>query len=146
MCSHSEKPSRLQALAGMAADAWQRWRDRRDLAAFTAADPHEAARLAHDMGTDTRGLIRLAGSSREWPRLLVKRLRLMGIDAETLKQDKPATARDLARCCALCDSKSVCARDLARRQWSNDWEEYCVNHHTIDALLDEAKTPAAAAH
>lgn len=148
MCTEYEKhvPSRLELLVGMAADAWRRWRDCHDFAAFAAANPDEAARLAQDMGTDTQGLVRIAGSGREWPQLLGRRLRLMGIDPESLKRREPATARDLSRCCALCDSKSVCARDLAQNPWSRDWEKYCVNHQTIDALAAESRTPAAAAH
>jgi hypothetical protein len=130
-------PSVAEILVGEAGAAWRRWRDRGEFAAFAAANPDEAQRIAQELGTDTESLVRLSGGGQEWQELLNRRLRLAGLDPDTLAHELPATARDLARCCALCDSKGECARDLDRAPASSGWKAYCPNEQTITALASE---------
>ena len=96
--------------------------------------PGEAGRVARDLNLDTGTLVKIAGRGNGPPVLLNRRLALLGIDPEQLRQREPAAAQDLARCCALCGSKTRCARDLVSNPTSNQWKDYCPNEHTLAAL------------
>ena len=89
-------PSRAEIVIGMAADAIRRWCDRRELAKFVHGDPGEAGRVARDLNLDTETLVKIAGRGNGPPVLLNRRLALLGIDPEQLRQREPAAAQDLA--------------------------------------------------
>ena len=127
-------PSRAEIVVGMAADAIRRWRDRWDFARFAQDCPSEADRLARDLNIDKADLRQLAGQGSGPPVLLNRRLRLLGIDPEQLHRAEPAVSQDLARCCALCGSKSRCAKDMAHDPGGADWPSYCLNEPTLTAL------------
>jgi hypothetical protein len=127
-------PSRAEIVIGMLADAIRRWSDRREFAGFMQKYPTEAGRLAHDLNIDQVTLLKVAGQGSGPPVLLNRRLRLLGIDPEQLRRSEPAVAQDLARCCALCGSKSRCARDMAREPKSESWRAYCLNEPTLEML------------
>lgn len=127
-------PSRAEIVVGMVGDAIRRVSDRRKFARFVNECPGEADRLARDLNIDKASLQKLAGSGNGPPVLLNKRLRRLGIDPAKLCAAEPAVAQDLARCCALCGSKSRCARDLDRKADTADWRTYCPNEQTIGAL------------
>jgi hypothetical protein len=135
-------PSRAEIVIAMLADAIRRRLDRRDLAKFVQGSPGEAARVARDLNVDTATLMKIAARSSGPPVLLNRRLRLLGLDPEDLKRRQPAVAQDLTRCCALCGSKTQCARDLGRKPETADWKNYCPNEPTLTALLLQAG-PAA---
>jgi hypothetical protein len=137
-------PSRAEIVVGMAADAIRRWRDRREFADFAHDCPQEADRLARELNIDKSSLMQIAGAPKGPPVLLNRRLRLLGIDPEQLSRSEPAVARDLARCCTLCGSKARCAHDLAHRPASTDWQKYCPNEPTLDALDPARAHPAPA--
>jgi hypothetical protein len=134
-------PSRAEIVIGKAADACRRWLDRREFARFAQDCPAEADRLAKDLNVDKASLIKIAGQGREPPALLNRRLRVLGIDAKHLQRVEPRVAQDLARCCALCDCKSRCARDLARQPDNANWRTYCPNAHTLEALRPHPAAP-----
>ena len=138
-------PSRAEIVIGMAAEAIRRWCDRRELAQFVQGSPAEAARVARDLNLDTATLMNIAGRSNGPPVLLNRRLAVLGIDPEHLRRREPAAAQDLARCCALCGSKTRCARDLASKPESAGWKDYCPNEPTLAALMP-LQTGFAAAH
>jgi hypothetical protein len=127
-------PSRAEIVVGMMADAIRRFCDRREFARFAQECPDEADRLARDLNIDKSSLLKIAGRGRGQPILMNRRLRSLGIDPAKLSAAEPAIAQDLARCCALCGSKSRCARDLARSPGKPDWRGYCPNEPTIGAL------------
>jgi hypothetical protein len=133
-------PSRAEIVVGMVADAWRRWRERREVARFMQRCPDEADRLAQDLKIDKSSLLEISGRGR--PVLLNRRLYALGISPERLQRAEPRVMQDLARCCALCDCKSRCARDLARRPDSGIWRGYCVNAHTIEALRPQHAKPS----
>jgi hypothetical protein len=130
-------PSRAEIVVGMAADAIRNWSDRRDFARFAQDCPAEADRLARDLNIDKASLLAVTGRGSGPPVLLNQRLRLLGIDPEQLRRAEPAVTQDLARCCALCGSKSRCARDLARNPGDAGWRTYCANEPTLEALGPE---------
>ena len=127
-------PSRAEIVIGMLADAIRRWSDRREFAQFMQKSPAEADRLARDLNIDKTTLLKVAGQGSGPPVLLNRRLRLLGIDPEQLRKREPAVAQDLARCCALCGSKSRCAKDMARDPGAVHWRSYCPNEPTLAAL------------
>lgn len=127
-------PSRAEIVVGMVGDAIRRVCDRREFARFVDQCPGEADRLARDLNIDKASLQKLAGFGNSRPVLLNRRLRHLGFDPDKLYFSRPAVAQDLARCCALCGSKSRCAKDLDRRPNSADWRNYCPNGQTLAAL------------
>jgi hypothetical protein len=136
-------PSRAEVVVGMLADAIRRWSDRREFAQFMQKCPTEANRVARDLNIDQATLLKVASQGSGPPALLNRRLRLLGIDPEQLRRREPAVAQDLARCCALCGSKSRCARDLAREPSGGHWRTYCPNKSTLEMLQPRlAEAPA----
>jgi hypothetical protein len=137
-------PSRAEIVVGMLADAIRRWSDRREFAEFMHIWPAEADRMARDLNVDKATLLEVASQGNESPALLNRRLRLLGIDPEELRRSEPAVAQDLVRCCALCGSKSRCARDMAREPRGWHWRDYCPNTLTLEMLQSQrAGAPAA---
>jgi hypothetical protein len=144
--------SGLQALAHAAADAWQRRRELSNLNDYWQRCPEEADRLALDVGLQWLELIRVSGQRVAWRGLLEARLNALGAELCRLETETPEYARDLARICALCDSKARCARDLKRRPESGIWRTYCPNESTlaqvtrtkaIDRMFDTLKNQRA---
>jgi hypothetical protein len=127
-------PSRAEVVVGMAADAIRRWCDRQEFARFALNCPSEANQLARDLNIDMADLLEVAGRGSGPPILLNRRLRLLGIDPEQLRRAEPAVSQDLARCCALCGSKSRCAKDMTRDPGGVAWRGYCPNEQTLAAL------------
>jgi hypothetical protein len=137
-------PSRAEIVVGIAADAIRRWADRGEFVKFARDNPSEADRLAQDLSVDKATLLAVAGRSNGPPALLNRRLRVLGIDPKALQKREPAVARDLARCCALCNSQSRCARDLARQPDNASWQTYCPNEPTLTALRPSQAALSAA--
>jgi hypothetical protein len=107
--------------------------------------PGEASRVARDLNIDTATLQKVADQGDGPSALLNRRLRLLlGFDLGQLRIREPAIAQDLARCCALCRSKSQCARDLARNPGGGNWRTYCPNEATIEMLRPGLAGMAAA--
>jgi hypothetical protein len=133
-------PSRAEIIVGKAADAWRRWRERRAVARFMRQCPDEADRVARDLKVDQASLLEISG--RGPPVLLNRRLHALGINPERLQRAEPRVAQDLARCCALCECKSRCARDLVRRPDNGIWRTYCASAATLDALRPDYAKPS----
>lgn len=74
--------------------------------------------------------------------LLPKMLEALGIDAEALARAEPAVFRDLERVCARCDKKGECRHDLAHGEPAENFDAYCANAMTLEALLAEPRRPA----
>jgi hypothetical protein len=111
--------------------AWRYWRDRCEFARFVFRDPTEAGRIARELGLSTKELIKLSGTGPWWHNLLHRRMQRLGLNFNSVNRE---VSRDLAICCARCDSKLRCAYDLASSSKSDAWQKYCINRHTFDAL------------
>ena len=79
--------------------------------------------------------------------LLVGRMALLRIDRDELARDDPLLLRELQGICTLCGSKGECLRDLARERETGepqDWQDYCPNVATLNALGALQNCPRAA--
>ena len=99
------------------------------------ADTGETAAIAHELGLSSRQLRDLAAmgphAADELPRLL----EALKIDADALALKEPMVLRDLERVCSLCAHKRECGHDLASGDASHNYQRYCPNADTLQALL-----------
>ncbi len=63
------------------------------------------------------------------------RLQRLGLDPGYLKLCCPSLYQDLERVCISCQSRRLCARDLARGDVESGMRRYCPNAPTMDALV-----------
>ena len=113
-------------------DLWMSWNERRvRLAELDQVGSAETARVAGDLGTSSGELRSLVGRGAKAVDLLPRRMRSLDLDPERIE---PAVMRDLQRCCASCDSKTLCAHELEDRPKGARWPKYCPNELTIGAL------------
>jgi hypothetical protein len=127
-------PSLGHTLMAAAAEWRRRWRDRREIANFVQLNPDEAGRVARDLHLNIPALLEVTGQGTTGLRLLDLRARQCGVDLDTLRRTQPDVVRDLVRCCALCRSKSRCARGLRADPENENWQTYCPNRQTFDAI------------
>lgn len=127
-----------ESLGCIIADAWRRRRELRKLIEFARLYPIGIDRIAHDLGVNTLELVQISSGGAAWRRLLNARLAALGAGLKILSAEEPEYARDLTRVCALCDSKTRCARDLKRRPDSGIWRVYCPNVSTLNILMRES--------
>ncbi len=66
----------------------------------------------------------------ELPRLL----EVLGIDAAALARSEPAALRDMERVCISCERKAQCNNDLEIGVSARNYEDYCLNASTVNAL------------
>jgi transcriptional regulator with XRE-family HTH domain len=66
----------------------------------------------------------------ELPRLL----EVLGIDEAALVRSEPAVLRDMERVCVLCERKVQCRNDLEIGVSARNYEDYCLNAPTMNAL------------
>jgi hypothetical protein len=89
----------------------------------------DVERMAHDLGLKGSELRQVAAAGNT--DLLHARLAEAGIDAASID---PAVLRDLQRCCAVCDSKTLCEHEVEDRPVAAKWPAYCPHEQTINAL------------
>jgi hypothetical protein len=97
-----------------------------DSAAFDA--------IAHDLRMTPADLDTIV---REGPRAadeLPRVLEVLGIDAAALSRSEPAVLRDMKRVCISCERKVQCNNDLEIGVSARDYEDYCLNAQTMNAL------------
>ena len=118
---------------------WSTWMGRHSRRAeVDNLDPAVASDISRELGTSVGELRALAG---KWPdsgaELLGRRLEALDLDSADITRAQPATARDLAVRCSLCNDKIRCRHDLDRNSAAPAWQEYCVNTFTLNALKSE---------
>lgn len=118
-----------------AAEWWRTRRERREIADFAQLNTDEVGRIARDIQMNISTLQEVTGHGTAGRNLLERRAHQCGIDLEHLSRSDSAVARDLARCCGVCLSKSRCARDLRADPENEVWRTYCPNRETFDAIL-----------
>jgi hypothetical protein len=67
--------------------------------------------------------------------LMPWRLQQLGLEPEYVKVCYTSLYQSLDRVCASCESRRLCARDLARGDVDSGMRCYCPNAPTIDALV-----------
>jgi hypothetical protein len=134
----SAQTSERQTLLGHLGRWCQSWFKRR--AALAELDRYslpELERLGRDAGVGGNDLRVLAGKWPDSANLLTRRIAELGLNATEISRADPQTMRDLQRVCTICASKGECEHDLARHENTSDWQEYCPNAETFDALRSE---------
>lgn len=69
---------------------------------------------------------------------LLRRMAALHLDASELSRTEPETFQDLQVCCALCESRDECTRDLVKESsglGEQDWRDYCPNAGTFNMLV-----------
>jgi Family of unknown function (DUF6455) len=123
---------------------WQGWKRKRNALAELTYCGSEAVRIARDIGVAPAELRVLAAKRPDSADLLHRRLALLRLDADYIAvADGVAVVRDLQRVCTACDSKARCARDLAAHPSTANWQDYCPNADTLEALATEANDEKA---
>ena len=70
-----------------------------------------------------------------FPPLLSKRLRLLGLDPSYVTVAQPETLRRLSETCRNCAHTDVCATDLGDENVAAGMDTYCANGEMIDELV-----------
>jgi hypothetical protein len=107
---------------------------RREVKEMCRCDTGEFARIAQDLGLTPGDLNTLVRQSPHAADELPKLLKALGIDEKAIARTQPLVLRDMERVCASCQYKRQCDRDLAEGVSAQNYEEYCGNAPTIDAL------------
>jgi len=97
--------------------------------------PGELEHIMRDLGMGPGDVDQLMAGHPGPTRLLPRRLQAMGLDSEYLQYAEPPLYRDLQATCSKCRSWCRCERDLARGDPEAGLRDYCLNAHTIDALV-----------
>lgn len=97
--------------------------------------PEEVARIAHELGVGRGELYELASRGPRSADLLQKMLPALGIDLKELSRTDPLVVRDLQRLCVTCNNKGRCQHELADGTAADDYQDFCPNAVTLDALV-----------
>ncbi len=116
------------------ATLWRGQQEARKFTDFVWRYPDDADRVAHDMGLSVPELMNVSTAGGSWRRLLSARMSALDLEPGIIDDKRSEHARDLTRICALCDSKTRCARDLRRQPGSGVWRTYCPNESTLNSL------------
>ena len=97
--------------------------------------PDEVAQIARDLGVPADQMHELARKGPHTADLLGKMLVALHVDPDRLAHTDPAAMRDLQRLCTTCTDKSRCAQELANGTAAHNFEHFCPNAFTLDALF-----------
>ncbi len=100
---------------------------------FAALDASEVGEIAREMNLSVGELQQLERHGAQ-ASLMPQRLAQEGVDPVVVQAEWPSVWRDLQRVCTLCDSKDVCQNELDLAPEAPDWQRYCPNVGTINAL------------
>jgi hypothetical protein len=101
--------------------------------------PEEVAGIARDLKIAPEELASLTRKGPNAAALLQRLLVALGIDPNQLQRGDPAIMRDLQRLCITCGHKRRCELDLAGGSIADNFQDYCPNAFTLDALLKVKK-------
>ncbi len=114
---------------------WQDWtQNRSDLSELACCAEGDVERIARDIGVSAGELQALTRQGPHAADLLLQRMAALNIDRNKVIQMEPATFQDLQRVCTLCESRRLCAREMARDATDPAWEDYCPNVATLKML------------
>ena len=101
--------------------------------------PADVARMACEIGISPRELDLVARRGPGAADLLQKLLVALHVDPETPALKDPAVMHDLQRLCITCSHKKQCQHDLAVGTAAQEYQKYCPNAFTLEAILKERK-------
>jgi hypothetical protein len=68
--------------------------------------------------------------------LLVRRMSILGVDADTFARVEPALFGDLRALCRECERPNLCRRDLRHDPAGVAWEDYCPKAVVLNAVTE----------
>ncbi len=118
-------------------------RKRALLAEFESCGNQECDRMLRDLGLTRADLRNLADAGPGATELLPEMMGVLHLDIAEVERAEPAVLRDLERVCALCDGRDRCRAELSEGTAAHDWQEFCPNAVTLQALIEETACPHA---
>jgi hypothetical protein len=122
------------SLSAAVANLLKQWKEVAASARELAAFGDTMANMAQDLGLSPAELRALATKGADAAKELPCLLDALRISIQALAEKEPLVLRDLQRVCTMCDQKVVCNRDIAAGTVSTNYEHYCANADTIEAL------------
>ena len=99
--------------------------------------------MLRDLGLTRADLRNLADAGPGANELLREMMSVLHLDVAEVERAQPAVLRDLERVCALCDGRDRCRAELSEGTAARDWQEFCPNAVTLQALIEERACPQA---
>ena len=119
------------------AEIWEKWKVRRALAnELSSLDMTQREELARDVCVSEEAFERLyvAGPRTDQ---LEQLMCALALDAETTEIESPgAVTRDMSLVCSGCLMINRCRRELEAGSAKQNYNEYCPNALTLNALLE----------
>ena len=119
------------------AEIWEKWKVRRALAnELSSLDMTQREELARDVCVSEEAFERLYVAG---PRTgqLEQLMCVLALDAETTEIENPgAVTRDMSLVCSGCLMINRCRRELEAGSAKQNYNEYCPNALTLNALLE----------
>lgn len=119
------------------AEIWEKWKVRRALAnELSSLDMTQREELARDVCVSEEAFERLyvAGPRTDQ---LEQLMCVLALDAETTEIENPgAVTRDMSLVCSGCLMIDRCRRELEAGSAKQNYNEYCPNALTLNALLE----------
>jgi hypothetical protein len=131
--THASVNAAKRAVAGLIT----RWKEMLAGARESAAFNTVVADIAHDLGLSADELQALAAKGDAAAKELPILLEGIRISLEKIAEKDPLVLRDLQRVCSTCDHKRQCDRDIAAGKLADNYERYCPNAYTLEALKRE---------
>ena len=118
-------------------EIWERWKASRALAReLNSLDMDQRKELARDVCVSQNVFERLV-LTRSRGNELERLMCALSLDVENIAPSSVgAISRDLSRVCSECLMTSRCRRELDAGSASANYNEYCPNALTLDALLE----------
>jgi transcriptional regulator with XRE-family HTH domain len=107
---------------------------RREMREMRNLDCRSFADIARDLRITPTDLDAFVRRGRHAADELPKLLKVLGIDEAALARSETAVLRDMERVCVLCERKAQCNNDLEIGASARDYEDYCLNAPTMNAL------------
>ena len=121
----------MEALLDMFGD----WLNHRtDFIELSECNSVEFGRIAQELGVTAADLNALVRQGPHAADELPKMLKALGIDEDAIAHTQPLVLRDMQRVCASCQFKRACEVDLIAGTAAQNYEDYCGNVPTINAL------------
>lgn len=111
------------------------WTDRKAETEFNHLGSGERAAIARDVRLPEEMLSRIVEHGGTGRLELSQLLSELGMDEGEIAREHPGVMRDLEATCTGCDGRSRCHRNLERSTAAENFETYCPNAVTIEALL-----------
>lgn len=122
------------AVSKTVADVVKQWREVVASARELAGSSQTTADIARDLGLSPIELRMLAAKGADAAKELPCLLESLRISIQTIAEKDPMVLRDLQRVCSVCEHKRQCDRDIAAGTLAKNYDRYCLNAETVNAI------------